>query len=243
MIKEAYDLDLTCYFPRDDDSAGETVRAIFESVEKSLQKKYKTESKGSAIRVLDCLNLTDSHIDVVPGRFVDGDEGDVFLFPTSGEKERLKTNLDTHISHVKDSGVVEAIRLMKLWKVRRGIAVKTFAIELLTIDALAGEASQRLPEQLRSVWTQLRDSIDTITITDPANPDGNDLSGLLPEATRKRLASESGDSLKIVDKDGWEAIFGPLTRSSHDDTAARRAEALRGIVARSPVPAKPWSRL
>jgi hypothetical protein len=37
---------------------------------------------------------------------------------------------------VKDSGVVPAIRLLKLWKVRRGLQVKQFVFELLVIKVL-----------------------------------------------------------------------------------------------------------
>ena len=70
MIKEAYDLDVICYFPRDDDDAGGTLESIFENVKKSLAKKYIVVPKTSAIR-LQGQNYQDFHVDVVPGRFVD----------------------------------------------------------------------------------------------------------------------------------------------------------------------------
>jgi hypothetical protein len=38
------------------------------------------------------------------------------------DKKRLKTNLDVHLDHVRDSGVIDAIRLAKLWGVRNGPA-------------------------------------------------------------------------------------------------------------------------
>jgi tRNA nucleotidyltransferase (CCA-adding enzyme) len=179
LNKESYDLDMTCYFPRDDESAGKTVQEIYESVERALKTKYQTRRKGCAIRLLDAEDNTDFHIDVVPGRFVDGDDGDVFLYPSSSDKERLKTNLEKHIAHVKDSGVVDAIRLMKLWKARRGIDVRTFPLELLTIDQLEKKKDKSLPDQLTHVWTQFRDHMDELQIKDPANPEGNDLSDLL----------------------------------------------------------------
>ena len=83
MIKESYDLDLTCYFPRDDNTAGETLKEIYENVEKALAAKYSVVRKGCALRLKDPEGDTDFHIDVVPGRFVDGDDGDVFLYPSS----------------------------------------------------------------------------------------------------------------------------------------------------------------
>src|SRR5262245_38048997 len=49
MIKEAYDLDVICYFLRDDNDAGGTLETIFDNVKKSLSKKYIAIPKTSAI--------------------------------------------------------------------------------------------------------------------------------------------------------------------------------------------------
>ena len=81
MIKESYDLDLTCYFPHQDDaSQGNSLRDIYEEVEGVLASKYLTQRKASAIRLLDAQSGADFHVDVVPGRFVEGKDGDVFLY-------------------------------------------------------------------------------------------------------------------------------------------------------------------
>ena len=237
LNKESYDLDLTCYFPRDDNSAGSTLKEIFEAVESALQGKYAVRRKGSAVRLLDALDSGDSHVDVVPGRFVDGDDGDVFLYSSSGEKERLKTNLDVHIEHVRESGVVDAIRLMKLWKERRGIPVKTFAIELLTIDLLQGRTAHGLPEQLRHVFAQVRDNADSITIKDPANPEGNDLSELLDAGVRSRLRQECRDTLVTLETVGWAGVFASAEPRPDRE---RAAGVLTKVALSSPVPAKPW---
>src|SRR5580658_7677454 len=49
MIKEEYDLDVICYFPRDDDDAGGNLESIFENVKNSLARKYVALPKTSAI--------------------------------------------------------------------------------------------------------------------------------------------------------------------------------------------------
>ncbi len=125
MNKEDYDLDLPYYFPRDDNSAGDTLKEIYESVELLLSKKYRVKRKGVAVRLHDNEGKIDFHIDVVPGRFVNGSDGDAFLFPATTDKERLQTNLEKHIAHVKNSGVVDEIRLGKLWRTRGKIPLKT----------------------------------------------------------------------------------------------------------------------
>lgn len=78
----------------------------------------------------------DFHIDVVPGRFIEGTT-DVFLNVAYGDKQRMQTNLKTHINHIKDSGCVEIIRLVKLWAHRNNIKIKTFILELFVVKVLS----------------------------------------------------------------------------------------------------------
>jgi hypothetical protein len=235
MNKESYDLDLTCYFPHDDESAGATLAEIYSTVEEALRSKYWTESKGSAIRLRSRDDYrADFHIDVVPGRFVEDDQGDVHLYRTGGEKKYLKTNLDVHIDNVKDSGVVPAIRLLKLWAVRNGVGIKTFALELLAIELLEGRKSRALADQLDHVLTEFRDNPDDLAIEDPANPHGNDLSELLNDAVRAELQRVARHTLEQVDRDGWQGVFGAV-----DDKAADVA-ALKRMAAAATVRPKPY---
>lgn len=236
MIKASYDLDVTCYFPHDDDSAGETLKAIFETVEAALQEEYVTSRKGAAIRIWDATGQTDFHIDVVPGRFVDGNEGDVFLYPSSSDKNRLKTNLDVHIAHVRDSGVVDAIRLLKLWRENNYLQVKTFALELLAIKLLGEHKDKPLSEQLLHVWEQFKENGDNLVVEDPANPHGNDLSELLSDGVRAALSSAADGTLRTVEQSGWQAVFGEV--EAHE---AERAAALRRISVATPVRTRPWA--
>jgi hypothetical protein len=240
MIKESYDLDLPYYFPHDDNSAGTTLKEIYESVAKTLEKEYFVERKTSALRLRDCTHenfMVDFHIDVVPGRYIDGDDGDVFLFQAAGNKERLRTNLDVHIKHVRDSGVVDAIRFIKLWRVRNGIVIKQFVLDLLTIKLLKRQKSVSLDEQLRYVWEQFRDRADDLSVEDPANPEGNDLSDMIDQA-RSSLSSVARSTLALLDAQGWEAIFGKVEDSDDTDKQA----ALRRIAASVTVPTKPWHK-
>lgn len=238
MIKVSYDLDITCYFPHEDDAIGESLKEIYENVEGVLKENYKTTRKGSAIRLWDPTGKTDFHVDVVPGRFVDGKEGDVFLYRSSGDKERLKTNLDVHVAHVRDSGVVDAIRLTKLWRERNSIPVKTFALELLVIKILEKKKESKLSEQMLYLWEQLRENSANLSIEDPANPTGNDLSELLTEGLRKQLSVAASRTTQTIEDTGWESVFG-----SAQTDKGKRAEALQRIAVATPNldKAKPWA--
>jgi hypothetical protein len=237
MNRESYDLDLTCYFTQNDASAGTTIEEIYTTVEAALRNDYWTERKTSAIRLRSRdEHRSDFHIDVVPGRFVDGNDGDVHLHRTTGDKKYLKTNLGIHIAHVRDSGVVPAIRLLKLWACRNYVGVKTFALELLSIRLLDGRKTLALPEQLTHVLTRLRDDSEDLCIEDPANPHGNDLSELLNSAVRFSLETSARSTLSRIDEDGWEGVFG-LVRETDD---ARKVAALKRMAAVAPVRPKPY---
>jgi hypothetical protein len=241
MIRESYDIDIICYFLHDDTAAGETLEEIYKNVQKTLSTKYFVEPKASALRLKDPNPKNygvDFHIDVVPGRFTDDSKTDAFLYQSSGEKKRLKTNLDVHINHVKESGFTEAIRLLKLWKVRNGLRVKNFALELFTIDLLKSQKTAAIDNQLSYVWTKLRDEVDEVSIEDPANPTGNDLSAMLNPEIRFELSSVSKRTLENIKESGWEAVFGP---GEEDENGNRRIEILRSTAAAVVTPTKPWA--
>ena len=130
MVCDKYDLDIVCYFPSSDTRSLKDIR---EDVAKHLAQNYLTTSKASAERILDLKGSTapgDFHIDVVPGRFIE-DTKDVFLHVAYGDKERMQTNLKTHIDHIANSECVSVIRLVKLWAIRNNVKIKTFVLELL----------------------------------------------------------------------------------------------------------------
>lgn len=232
LIKEAYDLDIACYFPYDDETSGSSLEDIYNNVAKVLEKEYSVLRKRSALRLSD-KDSVDFHIDVVPGRFTDEKKGDCYLHQEGGDKERLKTNLDVHIKHVRDSERLDAIRLLKLWNTRKALGVKQFAFELLIIKLLKG-SKKTLSEQLKYIWTELCDRDEPVTIEDPANPAGNDLSDLLSTAVWNELSSVATSTLSMIDANGWEAVFGNVPKDSDKMTG------LLAAAASVSVPTRPW---
>lgn len=239
MIKEAYDLDIICYSLHDDTAVGETLEDIYNNTRKALESEYWIEPKASALRLKnrDPKNFkVDFHIDVVPGRFTDESKTNVFLYVSTGEKKRLKTNLDVHIEHVRESGVTDAIRLLKLWRVRNGLRIKHFALELLVVKLLKDRESTALSGQLERIWQEFRDHPDSLSIEDPANPTGNDLSHLLDATIRSELSSAASVTLNTIRDSGWQAVFGAVEEKSKEE----KAESLRRAAAAVTTPTKPW---
>jgi hypothetical protein len=236
MIREAYDLDVTCYFPHEDDEARKTLKEIYDSVFDALSEKYHVERKNSALRVMEkeaVIARADFRIDVVPGRFTDDSETDVFLHQETAVKERLKTNLQVHVAHIRDSGVRDAIKLMKLWKSRNASRVKTFVLELLVVKLLKQRKTASLKNQLLHVLTEFRDHSEDLAVEDPANSN-NDLKPMLDEV-RSDLQAWASIALTYIEDDNWEAVFGALPDEGVNDRAT-----VLGRVAASTAPIRPW---
>src|SRR4029077_17168541 len=170
--KESYDLDIISYVSSGDNTAGESLEDVYGNHKKALAEKYYVEPKGSALRLKGCdpedLGV-DFHIDVVPGRFTDETKTDAYLYQAGGDKNRLKNNTDVHLYHVRDSGLIDAIRMAKLWKVRNGLPIRTFVMELAVIKLLKGKIKKDISEQMEHFWTELRDNSADLTVEDPAN--------------------------------------------------------------------------
>lgn len=233
LNRSSYDLDVTFRVPRHNDAAGETIEAIFDAVKDVLAESYTLEIKTSAIRLkgLD-EHKPDFHIDVVPGRFVDATKTDVFLHQTSGSKSRLQTNLDVHLDHVRDSGVNDAIRVLKILRDRYALPWKTFVLELVVIELLSEKKEKDLASQVVHVLTELRDNIDGIAVEDPANSN-NDLSSLFDDSIRAFVSSVASTALTEIDGGRWDAVFGPLPVSDEE-----KKDAIR--IVGGAVKSKPW---
>lgn len=235
MIRESYDLDLPTHFGHDDDGAGETLEEIFNNVADALADDYSVERRRSALRLHSKDRTTDTHIDVVPGRFFDGDSGDVWIYQNQAEKCRLKTNLDTHISHIRDSGLRPAIRLAKLWNVRESIGMKTFVLELSVINVLKSKCGDDLTSQFKGLLEEFRDRARSISVIDPAN-ENNDLSPAFA-AVLPRLESAARTTIERIEFGGWESVFGSV---SNNRTSERIASAVGSVAPGSQH--RPWGR-
>lgn len=244
MVRASYDGDITCYFPHEDEPK-KSLEDLYNEVEKVLQNDYLVERKASALRIRDKAPATynrDLHIDVVPGRFTDEDQGDVYLHRTTDEKERLKTNLDLHIEHVRKSGVRPAIRLAKVWNCRHGVGAKTFVLELLVIELLKEKKSAALSEQVLHIWTEMRDNAASLSVEDPANPTGNDLTSLLDQC-RTSLSLVAATTLANIEALGWKTVFGDVEDDDSGNGSGKKSSsaAWSSAVASVTRPTKPWA--
>jgi hypothetical protein len=109
------------------------------------------------------------HIDVVPGRALDAQYYEANLHRTD-RGTTLKTSLKKHIDIVRNSGRADAIRLVKLWRIKKNVPFrKSFLLELMTIEGCKGKLTGDLEGQVLGTLRYIRDNIRTCSVKDPAN--------------------------------------------------------------------------
>src|SRR5260370_7873521 len=98
MILDDYDLDVICYFPHDDTSAGNSLEDIYNNVRSCLEKDYAIHPRTTALR-LHNKDGGDFQIDVLPGRFTDTTKPNAYLQLHDASHQLLQPNTQTHMYH------------------------------------------------------------------------------------------------------------------------------------------------
>jgi hypothetical protein len=219
VIRESYDLDVVCVFP---EGETESLADLYKDTSECLAEKHMVQEKTSAIRVLSVGDNgkapRDFHIDVVPVRLFDDKTDDAFIYLSSANQHRMKTNIPLHVNYVRDSGLQNVIRLAKLWKVRRGLSIRTFVLEVLAVQCLE-KPSESLESDMIHFLSVCRDGLRSMRLLDPANTN-NVISDLMSDADRSAIADCAAQNLEILNRnpDGdarvgaWATV---LRESSH----------------------------
>lgn len=211
MIRDNFDLDIVCYFPSSDIRS---LKEIRDDVSSHLSKKYLIEGKASAERIKNLKGVSTPqgyHIDVVPGRFIEGSK-DVFIHVAYGEKERMQTNLNTHIDHIANSGCVPVIRLIKIWALRNNVQIKTFILELFVVETLNGSKNKdNLQSSFLNVIEALKNRFGNLQLVDPANTN-NVVSRTINSSDRALVTNTANNTFNRIEKSNnvsdWKTIFG-----------------------------------
>jgi hypothetical protein len=198
MIRQRYDLDIVIYWPH---AVTYTMEGIYNAVGQELQKHWKVVRSKTVSWELPFEG--GFHVDVVPGRALDGSFRESNLFRTD-TRTTLKTSLKTHIDTVRQSGRRDAIRLMRLWRERKGVPFKkSFLLELMTISGCSGTRFDDLSAQVWAALHYVRDNILGCNVLDTANTN-NSLSDDLTPGDRQGIyrAARASTQAKY-----WSEVF------------------------------------
>ena len=164
MIREAYDLDIVLYFP---DTETRSIRDLFTATNAA--------PRGGPIVVRPrtlALRLPYQggfHIDVVPGRAQDATFRYATLFKNPSPPSTLQTSLKVHIDAVRKTGIRDIVKLLKVWRLRRGLTWSTFALEIAVAQALQGRQKTDYAACLLTVFNFLVANASGMRFVDPAN--------------------------------------------------------------------------
>jgi hypothetical protein len=195
MIREAFDLDLVVYFPHTD---RRPLASIFGAVHEALVAgKYSVHPQTVALRLPFEGGF---YVDVVPGRAEDGSFQYAKLYKRSQPPAELRTSLKVHIDAVRRTGLGPIVRLLKLWRLRQGVPLKTFALELLAARAMANRQPGDYGKAVATILQFIEKEMPAIRLVDPANP-ANVLE-ITPQE-RNSAAEAAARSLGMT----WKAVF------------------------------------
>jgi len=198
VIRAHYDLDLVVYWPS---SITTTLEEIFNLVGDIVRDQLWETAHPKTVS-WEITFKGGFHIDIVPGRAIDHTFHDAFLYRNDAG-ERLKTSIKKHIDTVRNSWYQDIIRLMKLWKYRKKVPIKTFLLELLAIEGCDGIHTEDTEALLNAAFGYISDKIMTARVVDPANTN-NIISDDLTRETKKKIQTASDNVLLA---ESWGDVF------------------------------------
>lgn len=132
-------------------------------------------------------------VDLVPGKRQNAYSTDHSLYRRRADTW-TKTNVQTHINTVVNSGCREEIRVLKLWRNQRGLDFPSFYLELTVMAALPPIVYDSLSNKVWRVLEYLRDKFVDARVLDPANTN-NLLSDDLNASEKRKIQAASATSL------------------------------------------------
>ena len=197
MIRASYDLDIVLYWPSDSPFSLEN---LYRTAKGVLDSNWRTvvEKKVG----LELPFEGDFHIDVIPGKFSSKDENYAYLY-NSKTGGRFQTSIYVQVDYVKESRRQDVIKLMKLWKKRKNVPIKTFILEICVIEGCKGYDRSKLEPQLLAAFRYLRDNIQNTRMLDPANSN-NIISNDLSRETKNRIRNLA---VQEIDAQYWNQVF------------------------------------
>jgi hypothetical protein len=133
-------------------------------------------------------------IQLIPARQEWGGSNDHRIFETAHQRV-TRTNFDTHLKIVKESEVIEEIRLVKIWRNLRNLRFPSFCLELAVMDALHRSPRHQPAANLETVFRYFAETLPNAPIRDPANFE-NRVSDDLLKHEKIAISDAAAESLK-----------------------------------------------
>jgi hypothetical protein len=180
-----------------------TLCDTYESLYSELNRHYFVKQQNVSIRITltgRSLLPPPIEIDITPGRKLSGNSNDHSLY-VSKENSWKKTNIQKHINDIKNSGRIDEIKLLKIWRELNNVDFPSIYLEYLLVDVILNGkpiGKEHLQDNFIHILRELAKSNDnpllTSTVNDPANT-GNTLSDLLSKSEKHSIQIAASQSL------------------------------------------------
>jgi len=199
MIKRHYDLDMFIIWAPGFIPLNE-IEDLFYMVKDALKSRWRRIEKKRVGWRIPYEN--EFHVDVIPSIEDENDSNYSYLY-NCYENTRLRTSMLIHMEHIERYNRRNVIKLLKLWKYRRDVQIKTFLLEIMTHLACYDVTRDSLSEQLEAVFEYIANNIVNKEFYDPANRD-NIISA---DLTRREKYEIRDKAYKALNRENWGQIF------------------------------------
>lgn len=173
-----------------------TLRNVYDSLyDYFLIRGYQVRKQNVSIGII----FNGMKVDLVPGVRHSQYGNDHSLY-RSKQKTWTQTNIDTHISHVKNSIRLHEIRALKIWRERHNLDFPSIYLELFVIRTLLWKKGGDWAYNFYYLLWSLSQDLVKVRIMDPANTN-NCISDDLTLAEKKKIATQA-----------YNDFFKPLTQ-------------------------------
>lgn len=135
------------------------------------------------------LNFKGNKIDLVPAKRQSQYGNDHSIYRSKADTW-TKTNIDTHISKVHNSGRINEIIALKIWRENHQLEWPSIYLETFVIDNLKGRALSDLSDNIWYLLKIISEEFLYQTIVDPANTN-NILSDELTDFEKKKVIAQA----------------------------------------------------
>ncbi len=211
-IRSHFDYDIIVPFKH---GTFEHPKEMLELFYKSLQRKNLKIRKQNVSVGLD-MDITPGKydFDIVPGlEKSKGDfersKGDLYLYPhLNANPKKIITNIKEQLKYFKrqPAQIMNIVKLVKIWKYGNDVRIKSYLLELLTIESYDKKSEKELWLQLRNALQYIGENIENAKATDPGN-DRNNVGDSVEKKDKKVVASRA---MKLVRKLTSEAENGRM---------------------------------
>jgi len=190
-ISLASDVDYLVSLKSDWNANNGGLKSIYDGLHTFLNSNYSPVRKQN---VSFRIKIGALEVDITPARKHSGNTNDHWIYVSKQDTWR-QTNIQKHISDISNSGRLNEIKLLKIWRELNKLDFPSIYLEYMTINTLSGKSkdSTKLADNFWFVLQELsKDTSNPLNsrIVDPANST-NILSELLNETEKKAITSKA----------------------------------------------------